>query len=244
MWTCAACATENDEGADCTACGAAAPTPGWRTPRAPLPPPAGADPVGPGATTRPAAPDATVPVATWAPPPGAPPSAPPPPAPPPPAPPPPGRGPGGAPLAVVVVLAVLLLLVVAGGGLALVLRGDDETATTGSAPSGSDPAGSTGSTNPEPTALTATVARTCGADGTSDCFLSVRSAPGEDSVERGRLDEGATVQVVCQVESDPARSSVLDRSSTVWARTVDGEYVAAVFLDVPGWDPFTVTEPC
>ena len=232
VWTCAECATANDDdGADCTACGATAPTPGWRTPRAPLPPPPGGDPSGP-ATTRPAAPEATVPVATWTPPPGPPPAGPPP----------SGGRPRGAPLSVVVVLAVLLVLVVVGGGVALVLRDGDETATTGSAPTGST--GSTGSTGAAPAALTATVARTCGADGTSDCFLSVRSAPGEDSVERGRLDEGATVQVVCQVESDPARSSVLDRSSTVWARTVDDEYVSAVFLDVPGWDPFTVTEPC
>ncbi len=216
MWTCATCATGNEDDAeDCAACGAPPPTPGWRTPRpsrplptpavaAPTPAPTPAPPAGP---TEPAAP-------VTAPAPAPPPAVPPPATPA--AAPPRRRGAGLA----VALLAVALVVAVAVAAV-LLTRSDGG-----------------------PEALTATVRRTCGADGTSDCFLSVRSAPGEDSVERGRLDEGSTVEVVCQVQSDPARSSVLDRSSTVWARTVDGEFVAAIYLDVPGWDLYSVTRPC
>ena len=37
-------------------------------------------------------------------------------------------------------------------------------------------------------------------------------------------------------------SSVLDRSSRIWARTTEGGYVAAIFLS--GIDKYHVTTPC
>lgn len=99
-------------------------------------------------------------------------------------------------------------------------------------------------TSTAPVVVDGTVARTCGADGGGDCFVALRAAPSADSAELGRLAEGAAVRIECQVEGDAAYSSVLDRESPVWARTPTGAYLAAVFVDAPGLDPFRVTTPC
>lgn len=90
--------------------------------------------------------------------------------------------------------------------------------------------------------VTATVARTCGADGNDDCFLTLRAGPDSSTASLLRYDEGETVQVTCQVYGDRARSSVMDATSSVWAKTTDGGYVAAIYLD--GIDQFSITTPC
>lgn len=95
-----------------------------------------------------------------------------------------------------------------------------------------------------PPVVTGTVARTCGADGRSDCFLSVRTEPTSHAPELRRIAEGQPIEVVCQVPGQPARSSVLGRSVPVWARTPDGRYVANVFVDAPGFDPVSLNRPC
>jgi hypothetical protein len=72
----------------------------------------------------------------------------------------------------------------------------------------------------------------------------VRSRPTADSVELERLDEGARVRVECQRIGGETSSSVLgDEVSYVWSRTVDGGYVANVFLDGSELDPFERTLP-
>ena len=90
--------------------------------------------------------------------------------------------------------------------------------------------------------VTATVSRTCGADGSGDCFLTLRAGPHSSTASLMRYDEGDTVQVLCQVYGDRAHSSAMDASSSVWAKTTDGGYVAAIYLD--GIDQFNVTTPC
>ncbi len=102
-------------------------------------------------------------------------------------------------------------------------------------------------TMPQPTSppvRTARVSRTCGDGGGGDCFLSVRSAADTNSSEVRRLAEGATLEVSCQDYGESVYSSVLGARSPVWVQTSDGHYVAGVFLDVDGWDLFTVTTPC
>jgi hypothetical protein len=88
------------------------------------------------------------------------------------------------------------------------------------------------------------VTRTCGRDGHGDCFLSIRLEPSSKSSEIARLPEGATLDIECQVEGESVRSSVLGLSSDVWDRTSDGRYVAAVFVDAPGFDPTRVSVAC
>ena len=89
----------------------------------------------------------------------------------------------------------------------------------------------------------ATVDRTCGADGKSDCFVSLRAGVSGASADRRHLDEGAKVRVMCQRHGEEAYSSVLGRSSDVWARTRGGLYLANVYLTGPGLDPFRITLP-
>jgi hypothetical protein len=97
---------------------------------------------------------------------------------------------------------------------------------------------------PGPAVRAGTVVRTCGASGGGDCFLSVRAAPTSSSAEILRLDEGDPVSVVCQVQGASVLSSSLGRRTTVWVRDPAGRYLSAAFLDVPGWSPFTISEPC
>ncbi len=97
---------------------------------------------------------------------------------------------------------------------------------------------------PVPASVGVTVARTCGASGTSDCFLTERVAPSASSAAVRRWTEGSTLAVVCQVEGEAVRSSVLGLSSRVWSRTNTGGFVANVFISGPGISPTTITTPC
>lgn len=95
-----------------------------------------------------------------------------------------------------------------------------------------------------PTAVAAQVARTCGSSGNGDCFLTVRVAPTTNSAGVRRLDEGASLLVVCQVPGEAVRSSLLSSASTAWARTPDNYYVSSVYVDAPGFDPLRISVPC
>ena len=127
------------------------------------------------------------------------------------------------------------------------------TQTVSDVPAAQDPAGGGGASSdedetdrggdPQTQGVVATVARTCGADGSSDCFVSLRAGVTGRSAERRRLDEGATVRVVCQRHGEDAYSSVLGRSSDVWARTQGGLYLANVYLTGSGLDPDRITLP-
>lgn|GEM_PF-3612814 len=88
------------------------------------------------------------------------------------------------------------------------------------------------------------VARSCGARGNGDCFLSRRSSPSSDSTELGRLSEGDQIDVQCTVVGESVTASVLGRSTRIWARTADGAFVSMAFVDAPGFDPFTDSHPC
>jgi hypothetical protein len=126
------------------------------------------------------------------------------------------------------------------------VTGTPSSGTATAAPgSGTVPAvdGGTPPAQTESRGILATVARTCGADGTSDCFVSLRIAPTGGSRKRRQLDEGAKVRVVCQLHGENAHSSVLRGSSDVWARTPGGSYLANVYLDAKGLDPFRITLP-
>ena len=92
--------------------------------------------------------------------------------------------------------------------------------------------------------ITATVSRTCGANRAGDCFLSLRSDPTSSSRELGKLNEGDSVVVVCQMHGRRTSSSVLGTSGDVWTKTADGSWVANIFLDGPGLRPLEVTRPC
>jgi curved DNA-binding protein CbpA len=97
---------------------------------------------------------------------------------------------------------------------------------------------------PSQPAIEARVSRSCGASGSGDCFLSVRTAATSNSPELRRLFEGETTTVVCQVTGESVRSSVLGVPTSVWVRDSSGNYMSAAFLDAPGLDPFTVSIPC
>jgi hypothetical protein len=180
---------------------------------------------------------------------------PPTPAPPPPAPePPPARG------WVVPVLLVLALVLAGVAGVlgADLLQDDDspETAdtsdptttpvtTTPPAPPTTTPTTTPPTTTPPPpgpTPVTVTVEHTCGSSGTGDCFLSERAGPGVADRLIRTYDEGASLEVDCQVIGQRIESSVLGRSSRIWARTTRGGFVAAIFLR--GIDKYAVTTPC
>jgi hypothetical protein len=103
------------------------------------------------------------------------------------------------------------------------------------------------SSNPGPSPKTpkpgvvARVVRTCGADGTDDCYVSLRSEPTARSRELGRLDEDSKVRVVCQRTGGAAKSSVLGASSRVWSRTIGGKYLTNVYLSGRRLDTFKIT---
>ena len=88
-----------------------------------------------------------------------------------------------------------------------------------------------------------TVARTCGATGRGDCFVSVRTAPNGTSPEVRRILEGQGLAATCQVAGESVSSSVIGRSSA-WTRLTDGTYVASVYVNAPGFDPLSVSVPC
>ncbi len=103
---------------------------------------------------------------------------------------------------------------------------------------------STVPTTESPMGALGQVVRTCGASGDGDCFVSLRSAPTSKAAELGRMNEGNAFVAECQVVGQSARSSVLGRSTSVWIRTPNGAFASAAFVDIPGFDPFTVTQPC
>lgn len=154
------------------------------------------------------------------------------------------------PLMIVAALLVSLI-----GGYLLLRRDSDRVAdpsrtppsSTETSPSSTETSPTTtGSpdTSPSsaPTPVTVQVANTCGRTGAGDCFLTERSAPNTHAAQLGTWDEGDTVQVICQVHGEAVESSVLGRSSDVWSRTVDGGYLASIFLS--GVDRFSVVSPC
>ncbi len=109
-------------------------------------------------------------------------------------------------------------------------------------PPATPPPVGTGSTAAAP--VVGEVNRTCGSGGSGDCFLSVRSAPDSDAREIVRLSEGDAVVITCTVTGASVKSSVLGRTTNVWARTPDGTFVSMAFVDAPGFDPFTNSHPC
>jgi hypothetical protein len=160
---------------------------------------------------------------------------------------------GGGPTAArgIAVAAAVLAVAVAAGAFVLINEGGDDggarsgpSADAASADTVAEPDGpAEAATTRERRAVTATVARTCGSTGDGDCFLSVHGRPTADSAELDRLDEGTRVRLECQRIGGRTSSSVLGGSSYVWSRMVDGGYVASVFLEGAGLDPFQRTLP-
>lgn len=75
------------------------------------------------------------------------------------------------------------------------------------------------------------VVRSC--EDNPSCMLRERSGPGIDGPEvKGLLPEGATVQVVCQMEGQAATGR--EFSTKIWNRLDDGWYVSDYYLDTPG----------
>ena len=70
--------------------------------------------------------------------------------------------------------------------------------------------------------------------------MTVREAPTAASGAIVRLNEGEPVQVDCQTTGQSVNSSVLGRSSTVWVRLTGGGFAAAVFIEAPELDPFSI----
>lgn len=159
-----------------------------------------------------------------------------------------------------------LAVVFAAGLLVLVLRstdnGTDSSATSSSATTAATSTSSP-STVPVSTATTVpptppptsappvasvpvrgVVSRTCGARGTGDCFLSVRSSPDAESPELYRLSEDDEVWITCTSSGDSVLSSMLGRRTSIWVRTDQGGWVSLAFVDAPGFDPFTDSHPC
>ena len=122
-------------------------------------------------------------------------------------------------------------------------RSSQAPATT-AAPSTSAPPPPPPTTVPPTTVkvFSVTVARTCGASGKGDCFLTERTQATGTSTAVKQWPEKSTLTVVCQVQGQSVSSTVLNRSSTVWSRTTTGGYVANIFLD--GIDAFGITVPC
>ncbi|MEL4504811.1 hypothetical protein AAEX63_08235 [Luteococcus sp. H138] len=84
---------------------------------------------------------------------------------------------------------------------------------------------------------------TCGANGKGDCYISLRAQPSSTSAELGRVPEGGHVSIVCQVYGSTVKSSVYG-SSNVWTRTLEGAYVANIFLEADGLSQTEVTHAC
>ena len=84
--------------------------------------------------------------------------------------------------------------------------------------------------------MVALVSRTYGASGGGDGFVSLREGPTARSHELGRLTEGSSVEVVCQVTGEVVTSSVLGSGTSVWSRTKTGQYLTA-----PIWTPLGST---
>jgi hypothetical protein len=95
-------------------------------------------------------------------------------------------------------------------------------------------------------AVSGTVIRTCGAHptATTRCFLAIRSAPRSDSAKLGEWFEDDVVTIECAVTGERVHATDGDLYTSVWARDPEGHYLSMAFLDVPGWDTFSVSVPC
>jgi hypothetical protein len=58
------------------------------------------------------------------------------------------------------------------------------------------------------------------------------------------MNERDPILVVCQVPGQPVTASAVGRSSAVWWRLPDGTYVASIYVDAFGFDPYTASRPC
>lgn len=106
---------------------------------------------------------------------------------------------------------------------------------------------------PPPTTRTsgpfrATVVRTCGSDPVpgEPCFLAVRTAASSTAAEvrPRRLYEGDALEVDCAVYGESVKATLLPRSTSVWVRDLDGYFMSGAFLEIDGWDIYSVTVPC
>lgn len=89
---------------------------------------------------------------------------------------------------------------------------------------------STGPKGPKPVRVFGTLGKNWKADEPGDGWVAVRTKPGKNGKRIGRLAEGETVIVECTSKGIRYTSSLFDITSDVWARTSDGHYVAAVYL--------------
>jgi hypothetical protein len=94
-----------------------------------------------------------------------------------------------------------------------------------------------------PRGVLATVTRTCGSSGAGDCFLSLRTQPNSTSPEIGRVYEGHTIRVVCQIHGENAHSSALGASTPIWSRDAEGDYMSNAYLTGGGLNPYRITLP-
>lgn len=140
-----------------------------------------------------------------------------------------------------------------GGGSASTTKPSSDSSTTTSSTTSTTTSSTTSTTTPTtepqttavPTGpLTGTAVRTCGSDGGAKCMVAIREAPSVSAKAVSRLYENETAVFECTVMGDEVASTVLGRSTSVWARTENGLYVSMAFLDIPGWDTFTTTHPC
>lgn len=94
----------------------------------------------------------------------------------------------------------------------------------------SGPPASTGPKGPKPVRVFGTLGKNWKADEPGDGWIAVRTKPGKNGKRVGRLAEGETVIVECASKGITYTSSLFDITSNVWARTSDGHYVAAIYL--------------
>ena len=139
------------------------------------------------------------------------------------------------------------LVAVAIGASLLLLGGEDGTpsaqetavsqapsdSSTATPPTPGDTPTSTNSKPADSAPVSATVRRTRGVEGTDDGFVSVRRRPAPDSPEVKKVYEGSAIRLECQLRGPPVKASTVGRSTTVWARTADGDYVTNAYLKAP-----------
>ncbi|MCW2980902.1 MAG: hypothetical protein JWO14_2629 [Solirubrobacterales bacterium] len=72
---------------------------------------------------------------------------------------------------------------------------------------------------------------------TGECGLKERSEPSTESAQAGRLDDGDSVDVVCQIPGKGKGGKVTAKkggaSSETWDKLADGSYVTDLFVDTP-----------
>ena len=114
---------------------------------------------------------------------------------------------------------------------------DDPTPTPGGrVPPGAEsdeddgPPISSGPTGPKQVRVFGTLGKNWKADRPGEGWVAVRSKPGKDGKRLGRLAEGEAAIVECTRKGITYTSGLFDITSNVWARTTDGHYIAAVYL--------------